>query len=405
MWDLIVLGGGAAGYFTAINTKEKNKHLKICILEKGKEVLTKVKISGGGRCNVTHACFDALELSNNYPRGQKELKGPFYQFNPQDTTNWFKQKGISLKQESDGRMFPTTDNSQTIIDCFKNSAQHLKIPVYCQQLVTAIHFEDQVWHLSSQDQNYQSKFLVIATGSNPKIWDMLKPLGHRIVPPVPSLFTFNVVDKKVTTLMGISHPVSLKILNTKLVSQGPILMTHWGFSGPAVLRLSAWGAFQLNLMSYQFKLLINWTLQLNQEQVISLLKLNKEQHPKQTISKHPLFELKSRLWIFLLEASEIHLDLVWADCTKKQLNLLAQNLTAQVFEINGKSTFKEEFVTAGGVDLKEIDFKTMQSKLYPSLFFAGEVTNIDAITGGFNFQNCWTSGWLISEYFKSKKIS
>ncbi len=402
-FDVVVLGGGAAGYFTAINLKEKSPMLKVCILEKGKEGLTKVKISGGGRCNVTHACYEPIALSKHYPRGEKELKSPFYQFNPEHTIDWFNQKGIAIKEEVDGRMFPISNSSQTIIDCFVKATQTLQISVFHQALVQKIETANNNYLLHTSNQTYQAKNLVIATGSNPKIWDLLKPLGHQIIPAVPSLFTFNVVQKNITNLMGISHQVSLKILNTKLTSQGPLLITHWGLSGPAILKLSSWGARELFEYDYQFKLMINWTMQLNQDQVIGLLKTQKELHPKQTISKHPLFDLKSRLWQFLLQESDIEEQLIWANCTKKQLHALSVMLTMHVLDINGKSTFKEEFVTAGGVDLKQIDFRTMQSKLHPNLFFAGEVLNIDAITGGFNFQNCWTAGWIISEYFKNKR--
>lgn len=408
-YDIILVGGGAAGFFTAINIAEKNPKLKIAILERGKTVLEKVRISGGGRCNVTHAEFVPKELAKNYPRGEKELIGPFHQFCSGDTIEWFANHGIELKIEDDGRMFPTTDSSQTIIDCFLQAVQQLKIEVLTGQSVQSIFQGNDYWKVETNHNTYSCQKLIMTTGSNPKVWEMLQNIGHTIVPPVPSLFTFNIKDARIKDLMGISAVATVKVKGTKLEASGPTLITHWGMSGPGILRLSAWGANLLAAKNYQFTIQVNWLNDATLEETVEILKELKAIHSKKIISKKSPFDFPNRLWESLVHAAGIGTfstsndsqDVKWGDVSNKQLMALAIQLTNGEFQVNGKSTFKEEFVTAGGIDLKEINFKTMESKLLPNLYFAGEIVNIDAITGGFNFQNAWTSGFILaSEIFK-----
>lgn len=400
-FDIVIVGGGAAGFFTAINIAEKNPKLKIAILERGKEVLSKVRVSGGGRCNVTHACFIPNDLVKFYPRGEKELRGPFHQFCSGDTIEWFEKHGVELKIEDDGRMFPVTDSSQTIIDCFLNATRKLKIEVLKSQSLQSIFKGENYWKLETNQQSFKCEKLIMTTGSNPKIWEMMQSLGHSIVEPVPSLFTFNIKDNRIKDLMGVSALASVKVKDSKLKASGPLLITHWGMSGPGILRLSAWGARELAAKNYQFTLQVNWLNDLDFETVLDDLKVIKEENSKKLVSKFCPFDFPKRLWESLLYASAISADTKWADVSKKQITDLVNQLTNGQFQVNGKSTFKEEFVTAGGIDLKEINFKTMESKLHPNLFFAGEILNIDAITGGFNFQNAWTGGFLISQTFSN----
>ena len=396
MYDCLIVGGGAAGFFTAINIVERNPKAKVAILERGAEVLGKVRISGGGRCNVTHACFEPNELVKFYPRGEKELRGPFHQFCSGDTIEWFERHGVALKIEDDGRMFPVSNSSQTIIDCFLKATQQLGIKVLTGQSVQSIFKKDNYWKIDTQNQNYQAENLILATGSNPKIWEMLQEFGHAIIPPVPSLFTFNSKDPRIKELPGVSAKVTVRVKDTKLEATGPLLITHWGMSGPAILKLSAWGARILHDKNYQFTLLVNWLNDLDTAEALAQLKTLKQDQAKKTVAKKSPFELTNRLWESLVLAAGISAETKWADLSKTQLQHLAQQLTNGVFQINGKSTFKEEFVTAGGIDLKEINFKTMESKIHPNLYFAGEIVNIDAITGGFNFQNAWTSGFIVA---------
>jgi predicted Rossmann fold flavoprotein len=399
-FDIIIVGGGAAGFFTAINIVEKNPKLKVAILERGAEVLQKVRISGGGRCNVTHACFEPNELVKFYPRGEKELRGPFHQFCSGDTIEWFEKHGVELKIEADGRMFPVSNTSQTIIDCFLKATQKLGIAVLTGQSVQSIFNPevsgDNVWKIETQTENYLSEKLILATGSNPKVWDMLQNFGHAIVSPVPSLFTFNIKDSRIKELPGVAAQVTVTVKDTKLTSTGPLLITHWGMSGPAILKLSAWGARVLHDKNYQFTIFVNWLNYEDTTDVEKMLKDLKQEHAKKSVSKKSPFELTNRLWESLVLASGIEVETKWADLSKTQLQNLANQLTKGTFQVNGKSTFKEEFVTAGGIDLKEINFKTMESKLHQNLYFAGEIVNIDAITGGFNFQNAWTSGFIVA---------
>ncbi len=395
--DIIIIGGGAAGFFAAIRAAELDPAARIIILERGKEVLTKVKVSGGGRCNVTHACFDPRELTQYYPRGEKELIGPFHQFACGDMLDWLDKKGVDTKIEEDGRIFPTSDDSQTIIDCFIQSIQNLGIQLLTRQRVEHItpplNSEDE-WQIKTSSQLFFAKKVMVATGSNTKVWGLLSNLGHTIIQPVPSLFTFNIKDLRIRNLPGISMPnAKVKVLGSPLESDGPVLITHWGLSGPAILKLSAWGAIILNDLKYHFKIQVNWPNQDLEDIRTSILE-NKISSAKKQIQKHSLFGIPSRLWQSLCLASGISANLKWADLNKKQASTLTQQIGACEFEVKGKSTFKEEFVTAGGVDLKEINFKTFESKVHPKLFFAGEVLNIDAVTGGFNFQAAWTGGWI-----------
>jgi len=395
-FNIIVVGGGAAGFFTAINIVEKNPKLKVSILERGAEVLQKVRISGGGRCNVTHACFEPNELVKFYPRGEKELRGPFHQFCSGDTIEWFERHGVALKIEEDGRMFPISNSSQIIIDCFLQATQKLGIKVLTGQSVQSIFKKDSFWKVETQSEHYLAEKLILATGSNPKIWEMLQNFGHAIVSPVPSLFTFNIKDSRIKELPGVAANVSVKVKETKLNSTGPLLITHWGMSGPAILKLSAWGARILHDKNYQFTIYINWLNDVDVEDAEKILKEVKQEQAKKTVSKKSPFEFPNRLWESLVLAAGIESQTKWADVSKIQLQKLAHELTNASFQVNGKSTFKEEFVTAGGIDLKEINFKTMESKLHQNLYFAGEIVNIDAITGGFNFQNAWTSGFIVA---------
>lgn len=396
-FDIILVGGGAAGFFTAINIVENNPKLKVAILERGKTVLEKVRISGGGRCNVTHACFVPNDLVKFYPRGEKELRGPFHQFCSGDTIDWFEKHGVELKIEDDGRMFPVSDSSQTIIDCFLSATQKLGIQILTGHSVQSIFKAEEYWKVESNHETFACQKLIMTTGSNPKIWEMLTELGHTIISPVPSLFTFNIKDSRIKDLMGLSAFAKVKVKNSKLEASGPLLITHWGMSGPGILRLSAWGARELFDKNYHFALQVNWLNEVSFDEALETLKELKQEHAKKSVSKKSPFDFPNRLWESLVLASDIDSEKKWSDLSKKQLTDLANQLTNGEFQVNGKSTFKEEFVTAGGIDLKEVNFKTMESKLQQNLFFAGEIVNIDAITGGFNFQNAWTSGFILAE--------
>jgi len=399
--DVIIIGGGAAGFFTAINAAEKNPKFKIIILERGKEVLTKVKVSGGGRCNVTHAEFLPKELTQNYPRGEKELLGPFHTFMTGGTIEWFEKRGVELKIEEDGRMFPVSDSSQTIINCFLSEVKKLGVEVLLNQSVKEIQKETDHFIINTTTDTFATAKVVVATGSNPKIWQLLENLGHTVVPAVPSLFTFNIKDGRIVDLPGLSTDASVKVLDAKgkimLESSGPLLITHWGMSGPAILKLSAWGARVLEPLKYHFNIEVNWLNTFSEEEVLDALKELKSLQGKQTLFKYAQFELPKRLWQRIIKSSGIDERLTWADATRENFLNIANQLTAAIFEVTGKSTFKEEFVTAGGVDLKEINFKTFESRKVNGLYFAGEVLNIDAITGGFNFQNAWTGGFLVAQ--------
>ncbi len=395
-FDIVIVGGGAAGFFTAINAAEMLPKAKICILERGKELLNKVRISGGGRCNVTHAEFLPKELTRNYPRGEKELRGPFHSFMTGDTIEWFEKRGVPLKIEEDGRMFPESNSSETIVDLFLAEASRLKIEVLTKRAVQDIQKGENQWTVETSNETFSSKKLLIATGSNPKMWKLLEKLGHSVVPGVPSLFTFNITDKRIKDLPGVATNATVKLKKSKLETSGPLLITHWGMSGPAILKLSAWGARELSEKE-NFEIEVNWLENVTFEEVVEQLKEMKQQSPRQSPGKNFPFDLPKRLWQSLLSAAGISEKENWADLNKGQLEELAKQLTKGIFQVHGKSTFKEEFVTAGGVELKEVNFKTFESKVCKDLFLAGEVLNIDAITGGFNFQNAWTGGFLAAQ--------
>ena len=403
MKKVMIIGGGAAGFFTAINAKEMNPELDITILEKGKEVLQKVKISGGGRCNVTHACFEPKELVQFYPRGEKELLGPFHQFMTGDTFEWFENNGIPLKIEKDNRVFPESNSSQTIIDCFLEKTKALGIPVLKNHGVNSIKKQGDSWLVTTKEQQFVCDAVVMAAGSSKKVWELSKALRHSIISPVPSLFTFNIKDPRIKDLLGISVPnATVQLEDTNLEASGPLLITHWGMSGPAILKLSAFGARVLAEKNYEYQVQVNWLSRPTHKIVNVLLNLKKKHSKKQVIVRSPFEEIPKRLWERFVLATTIKTPFNWADVSHDQIDALANQLTKSVYIAKGKSTFKEEFVTAGGVDLREINFKNFESKLQNNLFFVGEVLNIDAVTGGFNFQNAWTGGWLCAKALASR---
>ena len=403
MKKVIIIGGGAAGFFTAINAKEMNPELDITILEKGKEVLQKVKISGGGRCNVTHACFEPKELVQFYPRGEKELLGPFHQFMTGDTFEWFENNGIPLKIEKDNRVFPESNSSQTIVDCFLNKTKRLGISVLKNHGVTTIQKQANSWLVITKEKQFVCDAVVMAAGSSKKVWELSKALRHSIISPVPSLFTFNIKDTRIKDLLGISVPnATVQLVDTNLEASGPLLITHWGMSGPAILKLSAFGARVLAEKNYEYQVQVDWLSRPTHKIVNVLLNLKKKHSKKQVIVRSPFEEIPKRLWERFVLATTIKTSFNWADVSHDQIDALANQLTKSVFTAKGKSTFKEEFVTAGGVDLREINFKNFESKLQNNLFFVGEVLNIDAVTGGFNFQNAWTGGWLCAKALASR---
>lgn len=395
---LIVIGGGAAGFFCAVNAARMKPDLEVIVIEKSNKLLSKVKVSGGGRCNTTHACFEIPELAKKYPRGQQFLKKAFHYFNTTDTNQWFADRKVELVAEADGRMFPATNDSQTIINCLLNEADKYGVKVFMQTEIKVIEKkENQFVLFSANGKEFLADDLCIACGGFPKavMFDWLVKLGHTIELPVPSLFTFNMPGNKISDLMGLSVPMAtVKIMGTKLVEQGPLLITHWGMSGPVILKLSAWGARILADKSYQFTIMVNW-LSNDTEQGLreSWHNLRNELAAQKMANKNP-FGIPNRLWNYLLNLSEIKEETRWADLPSKEQNKLIKNLTAGEFAVNGKTTFKEEFVTCGGIKLNEIDPNTMQSKKVDHLFFAGEIMDIDGVTGGFNFQNAWTSGWI-----------
>jgi predicted Rossmann fold flavoprotein len=396
-YDVLVVGGGAAGFFAAINTAELNPGLSVAILERGTSVLNKVKVSGGGRCNVTHAEFIPNELASYYPRGQKELKGPFHSFMTGDTMAWFESRGVPLKIEDDGRVFPVSNSSQTIIDCFLKQSQKYDIKLKKNHAVRSIGQTGDSWAVETTKEVFYCKKLMIATGSNPKIWQMLQSLGHNISPAVPSLFTFDIDDLRLKDIPGVvAKDVAVEVMGTSLHSEGPLLITHSGLSAPSILKLSAFGAIELAQLNYKFEIKINF-IQQDAASCLEVLMKNKLELSKKLVRNTPLFELPKRLWVKLVQAAAIADELRWADLNKLQLQSLSKQLTKAVFQVHGKSTFKEEFVTAGGIDLKEINFKTYESKLFKNLFFAGEIINIDGVTGGFNFQNAWTGAYLAAQ--------
>jgi predicted Rossmann fold flavoprotein len=400
---LVVIGGGAAGFFCAINAARLNPALKVVIVEKTSKILSKVKVSGGGRCNVTHACFEISSLVKKYPRGTNFLKKAFHQFNTTHTIQWFAERGVKLKTEADGRMFSITDSSQTIIDCLLKEANKYNVEIMLNRDVKQI----EVMNIEGNNSNFRlsfsnskfidSDFVVVACGGFPKstMFDWLTSLGHTIQTPVPSLFTFNMPGHSITSLMGVAVENALvKVVGTKLVDSGPLLITHWGMSGPAILKLSAWGARELADRNYSFKILVNWVPSHNEQTLRDTWQSKRNELSATKIINRNPFNLPNRLWLYLLQQSDVKEDIRWADLPGKEQNKLIKNLTAQEFEVQGKTTFKEEFVTCGGINLSEIEVNTMQSKKIENLFFAGEILDVDGVTGGFNFQHAWTSGWI-----------
>ena len=395
---VIIIGGGAAGFFSAINMAESNPELKVTILEKSSKVLQKVKVSGGGRCNVTHACFDPKELIEYYPRGKKELLGPFHTFMTGDTIDWFEQRGIPLKIEDDMRMFPESNSSQTILDCFIESAERAGVDVLLNENVLKVDKKDDKFFIETKNTKFTADCLLIASGGNTKIWGIIKSLGHHIIEPVPSLFTFNIKDPILEDIPGISVPnAHISLEDGLFESSGPLLITHWGLSGPGILKLSSLAAIHLAKLNYQFSVTVNW-LHMPYAEVLEYLKIQKKRSPKKNVMLKSCYEqISKRLWSKLVTSAKINSNQNWSDLSNQQLENLTEKLTKTALTSHGKTTFKEEFVTAGGVDLREINFKRFESKLHPNLFFAGEVLNIDGLTGGFNFQNAWTGGYIAAK--------
>ena len=396
---IVVIGGGASGFFSAINAAINYPNAKVIILEKSSKVLSKVRISGGGRCNVTHHCFENSDLVKNYPRGEKELRQVFAQFSVTDTIDWFAKRGVKLKVEQDGRMFPESNSSETIIDCFLSEAQKYNIDVNLNEEVLSLEINPEGKKiLKTTQHHYLADTVICCIGGHPQLknYMFLKQCGHVIDEPIPSLFTLNLPQSNIKELMGLSvKPGTVKVIGTKHQYTGPVLITHWGLSGPAVLKLSAFAAMDFFQKQYQADIAVNWTGLLKEEEVKEDL-INHLQS-KALVVNTPLYDIPKRLWEYLILKSDITLNKPWIELGKKQLNKLSQILVNDVYNMNGKTTFKEEFVTAGGINLKDVNFKTMESKKITGLFFCGEVLNIDGITGGFNFQNAWSTAWIAAK--------
>lgn len=397
--NILVIGGGASGFFAAINCAIQHPEAKITIVEKSNKLLSKVRISGGGRCNVTHQCFENNELIKNYPRGERELRQVFAQFTVTDTIEWFATRGVKLKAEPDGRMFPESNNSETIINCFLAEVQKYNISVALGEEVLSINkLEDEKLSVETNKQTIAVDAVICSIGGHhqQKNYEFLKKCGHTIDVLIPSLFTLNLPQSNIKELMGLSvKNGTVKVIGTKHQYTGPVLITHWGLSGPAVLKLSAFAAEDFFKLNYQAGIAVNWTGSLNEEEVKKLLSINLVS--KALIVNSPLVDIPKRLWEYLVLKADIPLSKSWIELGKKQLQKLAEVLVNDVYTMQGKTTFKEEFVTAGGINLKEVNFKTMESKIIPHLFFCGEVLNIDGITGGFNFQNAWSTGWIAAK--------
>ena len=395
MKKVIIIGGGASGFFTAANIDAKL--YDVTILEQNSDVLQKVKISGGGRCNVSHACFDPRELVQFYPRGNKELLSVFTKFQPGDTMNWYEEHGVALKIEDDNRIFPESNSSQSIIDCLVNECRKKNVKILTKKTVTEILPQENGYKIHTTDQNYFADYVVFSTGSSPKAFKILEKLGHQIIAPVPSLFTFNIKNEILKDLMGTSFQyVNIEIPKLNLEESGSLLITHWGLSGPAILKLSAWGARELAALKYQFEIIVNF-IGTASEDALEIFRNFKENEPKKSIGQAKIFDVTNRFWQRILFVSGIDTTKQLANINNKEMQKIIENLCCCRMNVTGKSTFKEEFVTAGGVDLKEMDFKTMKSKKLPNFYISGEVLNIDAVTGGFNFQACWSEGWLIAQ--------
>lgn len=400
IYDIIIIGGGASGFFSGISIKERLPNALVLILEKTNKLLSKVKVSGGGRCNVTHDCLESNKLLENYPRGKEELESIFRQFGVKETIEWFKNKGVKLKIESDGRMFPESNNSQTIIDCFLVESKKLKIDIEIGVTITSINIENEIFSLQTNDNQYLSKCVVVATGGSNKMdgYTFLQPLGITILDPIPSLFTFNDKNLFFKHLAGVSVPnAKVEIQNADFCFSGPLLITHWGFSGPAILKLSAFAAKHLFDKKYTFKIKICWNCILNSGDYSLELERFKIKNPKKNIYSNPLFDIPKRLWEQLCQISGIEPIRNWSEIGNKKSNALLKNLLQSEFEISGKTTFKEEFVTCGGIEMSQLNTNTLEHKTIKKLFFCGEILNVDGITGGFNFQSAWSTAWVVSQ--------
>lgn len=405
---LLVIGGGAAGFFCAVNAARLAPSLEVILVEKSSKLLSKVRVSGGGRCNLTHACFDISKMSKRYPRGSNFVKKSFHRFFTTDTIEWFRERGVESKQEEDGRMFPVTDSSQSIIDCLLREANKYRIEILMNREVKALHKLENLWKIEFGNGNeIEADFVCIACGGFPKssMFEWITNTGHSIEEPVPSLFTFNMPGNLITSLMGVAvNDAIVKVSGTKLQERGPVLITHWGLSGPAILKLSAWGARDLKDHNYDFKITINWLPEYHENSVREKLLEIKETNRLQFIQTRNYLGLPQRLWQYFCNRSEISEQLKWADLPSAKLNRLSKILCADEMQVNGKTTFKEEFVTAGGIKLSEVNVQTMESKLHSGLFFAGEILDVDGITGGYNFQHAWTSGYIAAESIAERVV-
>ena len=399
---IIIIGGGAAGFFCAANLDENL--FEVTILEQNSEVLQKVKISGGGRCNVTHASFDPKELVGFYPRGNKELQSVFHKFQPGDTMDWFLQREVALKIESDNRIFPESNSSQTIINTLINEVLNKNFIIKTKSVVLEIEKKENQYLIKTNAEVYIADYVVYTTGSSPKSLKLIENLGHKIVEPVPSLFTFNIKNETLKDLPGTSFPnAEVSIPQLKMEESGPLLITHWGLSGPAILKLSAWKARELSELKYQFEISVNF-LGTDLENTRDSFEEFRKKNSKKSIGSSKIFDITSRFWHRILWVSKVDLEKNISNISTKELNLILKNLCESQMKVSGKSTYKDEFVTAGGVNLKEIDFKNMKSKILGNFYIAGEVLNIDAVTGGFNFQACWSEAWLIAQDLNLNEI-
>ena len=405
---LVVIGGGAAGFFCAVNAARMDPSLSVAIVERSGKLLSKVRISGGGRCNLTHACFDIADMSRRYPRGAHFVKKAFHQFFTTDTIQWFEERGVKTKQEADGRMFPVSDSSETVIDCLIREANRYKVDIRLNRDVKHLKRGSDTWQIEySNGDHEEADFVCIAAGGQPKasMFEWIRETGHSVEDPVPSLFTFNLPGHDITTLMGVSVPdVSVKINGSKLMERGPILITHWGLSGPVILRLSAWGARELADWQYRFSATVNWLPAYHEHSLRELLIGYRSEGSGQFVHSKNTIGLPARLWKYLLSKADIAENQRWQDLSNNKLNMLVRLIVAFEVHIHGKTTFKEEFVTAGGVVLSEIDVQHMASKKQPGLYFAGEILNVDGITGGYNFQHAWTSGYIAARSISSRSI-
>ncbi|MFC4164844.1 NAD(P)/FAD-dependent oxidoreductase [Epilithonimonas zeae] len=396
---IIIIGGGAAGFFTAANLDEEKFY--VTILEQNSDVLQKVKISGGGRCNVTHACFDPRELTQFYPRGNRELLSVFTKFQPGDTMDWFESRNVPLKIEKDNRIFPESDSSQSIMNALINEVRNKNFEVKNQVSVTEIIKENETYLIKTKQGDFIADIVIYTTGSSPKSLKIIENLGHKIVEQVPSLFTFNIKNNLLKDLPGTSFEnAEIRIPSLKTEESGPLLITHWGLSGPAVLKISAWEARTLAKLKYQFEIEVNFISKPISD-AEEELKEFKNQNPKRSIGQSKIFDVTNRFWSKILEINQINPEKQIANLSGKEMALILENLCQKKLLVTGKSTFKDEFVTAGGVDLKEVNFKNMSSKILPDFYISGEVLDIDAVTGGFNFQACWSEAWLISQHLNA----